>query len=34
VKLVPREDVAMEHRPALLPGRKSKRARRRVWIPA
>lgn len=34
VKLVPREEVATEHRPPLLPGRKSRRRRMHVWIPS
>lgn len=31
--LVPREDVSPELRPPLLPGRKSRRPRKNVWMP-
>lgn len=31
--LVPREDVALENRPPLLPGKKSRRPRKNVWVP-
>jgi hypothetical protein len=33
VKLVPRAEVPQEHRPPLLPGRKSRRRRMNVWMP-
>lgn len=34
VVLVPREELGKRDRPALLPGRKSRRPRRNVWVPA
>lgn len=31
--LVPRDEVSPENRPPLLPGRKSRRPRKNVWVP-
>lgn len=34
VRLLHRTQVPVEHRPPLLPGRKSRREREHVWVPA